>query len=123
MSQLLGGLPAEVPEMCELASPLHHVTRATPPTMHLQGRHDQIAPLVSARRLQRALEDAGVPAVFVEYPGTGHAFDLLVPPLLGPAGQSALYDVERFLACVGAPAVAEPAGAGLEQSGTELAAG
>lgn len=100
MGELLGGLPLEVPEMAALASPLHHVTAASPPTMHLQGRHDQIAPIESARKLRRALEEKGVPAVFVEYPGTGHAFDLLVPPLVGPAGHAALYDVERFLACV-----------------------
>ncbi len=100
MRELLGGLPDEVPQMYELASPLHHVGRASPPTMHLQGRHDQIAPIASARRLRRALEAAGVPAVLVEYPWTGHAFDLLVTPLFGAAGQAALYDVERFLACV-----------------------
>jgi acetyl esterase/lipase len=112
MGELLGGLPDEVPERYALASPLHHVTSACPPTMHLQGRHDQIAPVASARRLQRALEEAGVPAVFVEYPASGHAFDLLVPPLVGPAGQAALHDVERFLAVTAvAPrrvSVAEP---------------
>jgi acetyl esterase/lipase len=100
MHELLGGLAHEVPAMYDLASPLHHVTPASPPTLQLTGRHDQIAPIASARRLQQALEQAGVPAVLVEYPWTGHAFDLLVPPLLAPAGQSALYDVERFLACV-----------------------
>jgi len=105
MRELLGGLPDEVPQMYELASPLHHVSPASPPTMHLQGCHDQIAPIASARRLRRALEDAGVPAVFVEYPWTGHAFDLLIPPLLAPAGQAALHDVERFLACVAAASV------------------
>jgi acetyl esterase/lipase len=105
MRELLGGLPDAVPEMYELASPLHHVSPASPPTMHLQGRHDQIAPIHSARRLQRALEQAGVTSVFVEYPWTGHAFDLLVPPLVAPAGQAALYDVERFLACVAAARV------------------
>jgi acetyl esterase/lipase len=104
MRELLGGLPADVPEMADLASPIHHVSPATPPTMHLQGQHDQIAPIASARRLHRALEAAGVPALFVEYPWTGHAFDLLVPPLLGPAGQAALHDVERFIACVGGDA-------------------
>jgi acetyl esterase/lipase len=88
--------------MYTLASPIQHVAETSPPTLHVQGRHDQIAPVRSARRLHRALDRAGVPAVFVEYPWTGHAFDLLVPPLLGPAGQAALYDVERFLACVGA---------------------
>lgn len=108
MRELLGGLPDEVPEMYDLASPIHHVTAASPPTLHLQGRHDQIAPIGSARRLQRALDEAGVPAVFVEYPGTGHAFDLIVPPLFAPAGQAGLYDVERFLACVAEASLRAP---------------
>jgi acetyl esterase/lipase len=108
MGALLGGMPGEVPAMYDLASPIHHVSTSSPPTMHLQGQHDQIAPVRSARRLYRALRRAGVPAVFVEYPWTGHAFDLLVPPLVGPAGQAALYDVERFLACVAVEARARP---------------
>jgi hypothetical protein len=43
--------------------------------------------------------------VFVEYPQTGHALDLIVPALRAPAGKAALYDVERFIACVAARAV------------------
>jgi hypothetical protein len=48
-------------------------------------------------------------AVFVEYPATGHAFDLIVPPLVAPAGQAALYDLERFLACVAQAPLRVPA--------------
>ena len=44
-----------------------------------------------------------MPVVYVEFPWTEHAFDLLYPPLLGPAAQTALYDLERFLAYLGAP--------------------
>jgi hypothetical protein len=50
--------------------------------------------------LRDALFDAGVPTVYVEFARTPHAFDLVIPPLFGPAWQAALYDVERFLACV-----------------------
>ena len=38
----------------------------------------------------------------VELPWTEHAFDLMYPPLANPAAKAALYDVERFLACVAA---------------------
>ena len=38
-----------------------------------------------------------MPSVYVEFPQTEHAFDLL-PPWHAPAAQAALYDVERFLA-------------------------
>jgi len=37
--------------------------------------------------------------VHVEFPRTVHGFDLLFPRL-SPAGQAALYDLERFLTCV-----------------------
>ncbi len=57
-------------------------------------------PVALARRLCHALVAAGAPAVYVEFPRAEHAFDLLFPPLLGTAGQAALYDLERFLACV-----------------------
>lgn len=60
-------------------------------------------PLASARELQRALATAGVPVIYVEYPWTEHAFDLMYPPLANPAAKAALYDVERFLACVACP--------------------
>jgi len=40
---------------------------------------------------------ASVPAVYVGFPATVHAFDLVLPPVSLPAWP-ALYDVERFLA-------------------------
>lgn len=102
MRELLGGLPDEVPEMYDLASPIHHVSPASPPTLLFQGEHDSIVPVASARRLRDALTAAGVPVVYVEFPRTEHAFDILYPPFVGPAAQAALYDLERFLAYVAA---------------------
>jgi acetyl esterase/lipase len=100
LQNLLGGQPDQVPEMYDLASPVRHVNAANPPTLIFQGTHDAVVPLDSARRLHRALEAAGVPVVYVEFPWTEHAFDLMYPPLANPAAKAALYDVERFLACV-----------------------
>jgi acetyl esterase/lipase len=97
---LLGGLPEDLPAMADLASPIHHVTAASPPTLMFQGTHDAVVPLESARRLYRALDAAGVPVVYVELPWTEHAFDLMYPPLANPAARAALYDLERFLAYV-----------------------
>jgi acetyl esterase/lipase len=97
---LLGGRPEEVPERYDMASPLQRVTSSCPPTLMFQGTHDVVVPLASARKLHRALADAGVPVVYVEYPWTEHAFDLMYPPLANPAAKAALYDVERFHACV-----------------------
>ena len=100
MRDMVGGLPDEVPEMYDLVSPVHHVGAGSPPTLLFHGEHDSTVPVASVRRLYHALIAARAPAVYVEFPRTEHAFDLLYPPLLGPAGQSALYDLERFLACV-----------------------
>jgi acetyl esterase/lipase len=100
MQNLLGGQPDEAPEMAELVSPITHVSAACPPTLMFQGTHDAVVPLGAARRLRRALERAGVPVVYVEYPLAEHAFDLMYPPLANPAAKAALYDLERFLARV-----------------------
>lgn len=100
MQNVLGGLPGDVPEMYDLASPIQHVTAASPPTLIFQGTHDAVVPLDAARRLHHALAAAGVPVVYVEYPWAEHAFDLMYPPLANPAARAALYDLERFLECV-----------------------
>jgi acetyl esterase/lipase len=109
MENLLGGQPDEVPDMYDLASPLRHVSAACPPTLIFQGTHDAVVPLDAARRLHRALEAAGVPVVYVEFPWSEHAFDLMYPPLANPAAKAALYDLARFLACVASePSQHEP---------------
>jgi acetyl esterase/lipase len=88
--------------MYDLASPIHHVSPACPPTLMFQGTHDAVVPLEAARRLHRSLEAAGVQVVYVEYIWTEHAFDLMYPPLANPAARAALYDLERFLVLVAA---------------------
>lgn len=108
MRNLLGGLPDEVPEMYDLASPVHHVRASCPPTLMFQGTHDAVVPLQAARELYRALDTAGVPVVYIEFPWTEHAFDVMYPPMANPAARAALYDLERFLACVAADR--QPAG-------------
>lgn len=98
---LLGVEPEEAATvMYDLASPIHHVNPACPPTLMFQGTHDAVVPLEAARRLHRALEAAGVPVVYVEYMWTEHAFDQMYPPLANPAAKAALYDLERFLVSV-----------------------
>jgi acetyl esterase/lipase len=101
MHNLLGGMPADVPAMADLASPIHLVTATCPPTLIFQGTHDAVVPLNAARKLSDALEAARVPVVYVEFPWTEHAFDLMYPPLANPAAKAALYDLERFLICAG----------------------
>jgi acetyl esterase/lipase len=94
---LLGGTPEEVPDRYDLLSPRHHVSAQCPPTLLLQGSHDHVVPLEPLRSLYRELDGAGVPVVYVEYPATEHAFDLVLPAV-SPSAQAAWYDVARFLA-------------------------
>jgi len=97
MEGLLGGAPEEAPEAYRLFSPMEHVGPHCPPTLLLQGEYDPITSAVAVHKMARMLRNAGVPTVYVEYPKTEHAFDLILPQISPPA-QAALYEVDRFLA-------------------------
>jgi acetyl esterase/lipase len=97
MDIFLGGWPEEIPDVYQLASPVTHVHSGSPPTLLIHGDQDGLAPVTITRELYTKLVDSGVPAVSVVFPWTNHAFDLLLPQISPPA-QSALYDVDRFLA-------------------------
>ncbi|MDY7078101.1 MAG: alpha/beta hydrolase [Chloroflexota bacterium] len=97
LPSLLGGTPDEAPELYHLGSPINHVGPHCPPTLLLQGAHDTIGMLPDVHRLHRALRRAGATAVYVEFPDTDHAFDLILPKW-APVAQAATYDTERFLA-------------------------
>jgi acetyl esterase/lipase len=94
---LLGGWPQEAPDMYQLASPVSHVHPDSPPTLLIQGHQDIFCPVDATRAHYTKLVQSGVPAVNVVFPYTNHGFDLLLPQI-SPAAQSALYDVDRFLA-------------------------
>jgi len=94
---LLGGYPEDVPDMYRLACPTTHVHPGSPPTLSLRGDRDCLNPVEGNQELYAKLVESGVPAIDVVFPWTQHAFDLLFPQI-NPAAQSALYDVDRFLA-------------------------
>ncbi len=94
---LLGGWPQEVPDMYKLASPITHVHPGCPPTLLIQGNHDVVCSMDTTRALYTKLVESGVPVINVVFPSTAHAFDAAILQV-NPAAQSALYDVDRFLA-------------------------
>jgi acetyl esterase/lipase len=94
---LLGGWPQDAPDMYQLASPVTHVQPECPPTLLIQGEQDIFCPVDATRAHYTKLVQAGVPAINIVFPYTNHGFDLLLPQTT-PAAQSALYDVDRFLA-------------------------
>ena len=83
--------------MYELASPITHVHPECPPTLLMQGKQDFVTPVDATCALSARLVESGVPTINVVFPWTDHGFDLLLPQM-NPAAQSALYDVDRFLA-------------------------
>ena len=91
----LGGTPDQVPQQYRDASPITHVSAASPPTLSIYGRRDHIVLPRYGALLHERLRRAGVTSVFLESPWAEHAFDA-VPN--GPSAQIALYYVERFLA-------------------------
>jgi acetyl esterase/lipase len=97
MCQMLGGEPDEIPETYRQLSPIQYVGAHCPPTLLLQGSDDVFDLAPDVRRLERALKEAGVPVVAVEFPHTEHGFDLILPQV-SPAARAALCDVDRFLA-------------------------
>jgi len=94
---LVGGTPSQLPDRYAQLSPVHRVHPGCPPTLLVHGEHDEMAPVAAARRLQRRLEQAGVPATGVYLPHTDHAFDLLATAWSPPA-RVAIHVLERFLA-------------------------
>ena len=100
LPSLLGGTPDQVPEMYDLGSPISHVGPHCPPTLLLQGGHDFTGIKPHVRWLHQALLEAGVLSVYVEYPNSEHAFDMVPAnlPRWLPTAQVSTYDTERFLA-------------------------
>jgi acetyl esterase/lipase len=94
---LLGGHPEEVPDIYRLACPTTYVHTDSPPTLLIQGDKDFLVPIKGTQELYAKLVESGVPAINVVFPRTDHAFDLMLPRI-SPTAQSALYDVDRFLA-------------------------
>jgi acetyl esterase/lipase len=100
---LLGGHPQDALDTYQLASPVSHVHPGCPPTLLIQGHQDLLVPVGATCALHAKLVEMGVPAINVVFPWTDHAFDLILPQTSPPA-QSALYDVDRFLALLASKA-------------------
>jgi acetyl esterase/lipase len=94
---LLGGNPQDIPETYQLANPTTHVGPGSPPTLLMQGDKDLLVPVETTHALYSKLVESDVPVINIVFPWTEHMFDLILPQISPPA-QSALYDVDRFLA-------------------------
>jgi acetyl esterase/lipase len=71
---LIGGTPTAKPAVFSQASPVHFVSRQSPPTLLLHGGADGLVPLSQSKKLKEKLEAVGVPAELVVYPKEGHGW-------------------------------------------------
>jgi acetyl esterase/lipase len=94
---ILGGTPDEIPEVYTLCSPIEHISEVCPPTLLIQGSDDVFGLTPHVGRFHQALQDSGVPVIYIEYPHTEHGFDLVFPQI-SPVAQAATLEVQRFLA-------------------------
>lgn len=76
-AMLLGGPPADVPELAREASPVSHVRPGAPPFLLVHGDADLAVPPRQSARLAEALLAAGGTADLVTVPGQGHMFPTL----------------------------------------------
>lgn len=93
----LGGPPEVAADAYGRSSAYDAVGPATPPTLLVHGRKDEVVWVEQSRRLAERLREAGRPHLLLEMPWATHGCDF---SLAGPCGQLTVYAVERFLAAV-----------------------
>lgn len=71
-SKLIGGGLGEEKEKCEAVSPVHYVSKDSPPFLILHGDHDTLVPLAQSEELAELLTKSGVSVTLQRLPGAGH---------------------------------------------------
>ena len=97
LSAYLGGDPKSAASNFRNASPIHFVSRESPPTLTVHGGRDELVFPEQSRMLQVRLSEVGVRHLNLELPAATHGCDA---NLAGPSGQISTYAIERFLASV-----------------------
>lgn len=59
-------------EKTDAVSPVHYVSKDTPPILILHGTHDALVPLAQSEEFAAALKDKGVEVWLQKLPGSGH---------------------------------------------------
>jgi acetyl esterase/lipase len=75
LENYLGGSPTTAPQVYAAASPIEHISSESPPTLFLQGGHDQIVREENVERIIPKLAAADVPFKYVYLPWANHGFD------------------------------------------------
>jgi acetyl esterase/lipase len=72
---LLGGQPAEKPELAKLASPVAHLDREDPPLLLIHGDADPQMPPEQSQELAKGYEALHLPVRLITLPGSQHGGD------------------------------------------------
>lgn len=74
LSQMFGGPIEEKKQTALAASPIHYVSRSSPPFLFFHGDKDWLVPINQSESLSDALKAKGVESELVVVAGKGHAF-------------------------------------------------
>jgi len=80
-SKLIGGVLGKDKEKCDAVSPVHYVSKDSPPFLILHGDRDALVPFAQSAELADLLSKANVSVTLQKLPGAGHggpAFNLTV---------------------------------------------
>jgi predicted esterase len=72
--RLMGGTPAEVPELYEKRSPINMSNKIESPVLLLQGDIDKIVPPEQSESIYKAIQHNGVKTKYILFEGEGHGF-------------------------------------------------
>ncbi len=97
-------------EAAKLASPLHHVSPAFPPTLLLHGGADKVVPVTASTVLYEALVKAGVPVEMHLYAEQPHGF-AGQPEFIDLCASEVSHFLRRYLFKAAAAGAQEAAGA------------
>ena len=77
VGNFLGGPLPDIPDRYRRLSPTSRATPAAPPTLLIQGGHDQFVSVAHAERLAARLRELGVPHEVLIIPYAEHGFDFI----------------------------------------------
>ena len=81
-------------------SPLHHISKRTPPTLLIHGKADSVVDIRHSRAFHQRMLELGNQSRLIEVPGADHAFAVFG---FGPASGNilALVEIDRYLSALG----------------------
>ena len=83
--QFLGGLPSEIPEIYELASPVTHVSLDDPPLLLVHGDKDPVVSLRQSQIIHQAYLELSLETELIVVYGAGHGLKQMTDNSISPS--------------------------------------